>query len=80
MSVPTINGKVILITGINGYIASKIGLDALNKGYSIRGTSRSVASTHDLIAGPYAPYADRVEIFEIPDITEPKAFDAAVKG
>ena len=80
MSIPASNGKIVLITGINGYIGSKIGLDAVSRGYSIRGTSRSVASTHDLLAGPFAPYADRVEIFEVPDITAPKAFDAAVKG
>jgi nucleoside-diphosphate-sugar epimerase len=80
MSIPASNGKVVLITGINGYIGSKIGLDALNQGYSIRGTSRSVASTHALLAGPFAPYSDRIEIFEVPDITAPKAFDAAVKG
>lgn len=80
MSIPASNGKVVLITGINGYIGSKIGLDALSQGYSIRGTSRSVASSHALLAGPFAPYTDRIEIFEVPDITVPKAFDAAVKG
>ncbi|KAL5349664.1 hypothetical protein ACLOAV_004694 [Pseudogymnoascus australis] len=80
MSIPANNGKVVLITGINGYIGSKIGLDALSRGYSIRGTSRSTASTHALLAGPFGPYADRVEIFEVPDITAPKAFDTAVKG
>lgn len=80
MSIPANNGKVVLITGINGYIGSKIGLDALSRGYSIRGTSRSTVSTHALLAGPFGPYADRVEIFEVPDITAPKAFDTAVKG
>lgn len=80
MSIPEINGKILLITGINGYIGSRIALDALSRGYSIRGTSRSVASTHALLEGPFAPYADRIEVSEVSDITAPKAFDAAVKG
>jgi nucleoside-diphosphate-sugar epimerase len=80
MSIPTSNGKVVLVTGINGYIGSQVGLDALSRGYSLRGTSRSVARTHALLAGPFAKYADRIEIIEVPDITVPKAFNAAVKG
>lgn len=80
MSIPESNGKILLITGINGYIGSRIGLDALSRGYSIRGTSRSIASTRALLEGPFAPYADRVEVFEVSDITAPKAFDAAAKG
>lgn len=80
MSIPTSNGKTVLVTGINGYIGSHVGLEALSRGYSLRGTSRSIASTHALLAGPLAPYADRIEIVEVPDITVPHAFDAAVKG
>jgi len=80
MSLPESNGKTILVTGINGYIASVLGLDLLSKGYSLRGTSRRAASAASLLQGPFAPYADRVTIFEVPDMTIDGAFDEAAKG
>ena len=80
MSLPPSNGKTLLITGINGYIGSVTGLQVLAKGYNLRGTSRSKSSVQSLLNGAYAPYKDRVEIFEIPDITVSGAFDEAAKG
>jgi nucleoside-diphosphate-sugar epimerase len=80
MSLPPSNGKTLLVTGINGYIASSLGEMILQKGYNLRGTSRSLASTDPLIKGAYAPYASRVEILEVPDMTVPGAFDKAVHG
>jgi nucleoside-diphosphate-sugar epimerase len=80
MAIPASNGKTVLITGINGYIASVLGLHLLEKGYSLRGTSRRVASSEPLLEGPYAPYADRVKIYEVPDMTIDGAFDEASKG
>ncbi len=80
MAIPTPNGKTVLITGINGYIASTLGLHLLKKGYSIRGTSRKTSSAAPLLNGPYSPYQDRVTIYEVPDITVANAFDEAVKG
>lgn len=80
MAVPASNGKTVLITGINGYIASVLGAHLLAKGYSIRGTSRKAASAEPLLKGPYAPYADRVKLYEVPDMTVEGAFDEAVKG
>ena len=80
MSLPTCNGKKVLITGINGYIASRIGHDLLKRGYMIRGTSRSKPSTEALLNGAYKEFADRVEMVSVPDMTVPGAFDEAVKG
>ena len=79
-SLPPSNGKIILITGINGYIASVLGHLVLSKGYFLRGTSRSKISVRDLLDGAYKPYSSRVTIHEVPDITAPGAFDEAVKG
>ncbi|PQE14092.1 hypothetical protein CJF31_00006631 [Rutstroemia sp. NJR-2017a BVV2] len=45
------NGKIVLITGINGYIASVLADHLLKKGYSIRGTTRRIASTEPLLRG-----------------------------
>ena len=80
MSIPESNGKIVLITGLNGYIASVLGLELLSKGYHVRGTSRRAASTEALLKGPYAPYLDRIDIFEVSDMTVDGAFDEAVKG
>lgn len=80
MSIPKCNGKTVLITGINGYIASRIGHDLLKKGYKIRGTSRSKPSTEALLNGTYKEFAGRVEMVSVPDMTIPGAFDEAVKG
>ena len=80
MSLPPSTGKTILITGINGYIASAIGLRVLSMGYNVRGTTRSSASTAALLDNAYKAYASRVEIVEIPDTTILTAFDEAVRG
>ena len=80
MAIAPSNGKTVLITGINGYIASVLGMALLKKGYSLRGTSRKTASTEPLLKGPYASYADRIQIFEVPDMTIDGAFDEATKG
>ena len=74
------NGKTVLVSGINGYIASAIGLDLLKKGYTLRGTSRSAHSADALLKGAYKDYIDRVQMVSVPDMTAPGAFDEAVKG
>ncbi|QSZ33618.1 hypothetical protein DSL72_005186 [Monilinia vaccinii-corymbosi] len=79
MAISPSNNQTVLITGINGYIASVLGLHLLKAGYSLRGTARRISSTDLLLKGPYAPYIDRVKIYEVPDITIPGAFDEAVK-
>jgi GDP-D-mannose dehydratase len=80
MAITPSNGKTLLITGINGYIASTLGLLLLTKGYNLRGTSRSAKSSAPLLTGPYKEYASRVQLFEVPDMTAPGAFDEAVVG
>jgi nucleoside-diphosphate-sugar epimerase len=81
-SPPPSNGKTVLITGLNGYIASHIGLELLSQGYTLRGTTRRPESLAALLNGPYSVYhtADRVKIFSVPDMTIPGAFDAAAQG
>ena len=80
MSLPASNGETVLISGINGYIASSIGLDLLRKGYTVRGTSRSTSAKDDLLGGAFKGYESRYEHEVVPDITETGAFDKAVKG
>ncbi|TVY92008.1 putative NADPH-dependent methylglyoxal reductase [Lachnellula willkommii] len=80
MAIPASNGKTVLVTGIGGYIAGVLGHLLLTKGYSLRGTTRKAASVEPLLKGAYGPYADRVKIFEVPDMTVDGAFDEAAKG
>ncbi|KAJ8071399.1 hypothetical protein OCU04_001720 [Sclerotinia nivalis] len=80
MAISSPNHSTVLITGINGYIASVLGMHLLQAGYSIRGTTRRLSSADPLLKGPYAPYIDQVKIYEVPDMTISGAFDEAVKG
>lgn len=72
--------EIILITGINGYIASHIGLILLSRGYTVRGTSRSSSAEKQLRSGAYKDYQSQYQHALVPDITAPAAFDEAVKG
>ncbi len=80
MSLPLCNGKTVLISGINGYIASNIGLELLRKGYTVRGTSRSATAKDGLLAVAFEGYESRYEHNVVVDITEKGAFEEAVKG
>lgn len=80
MSLPPSNGKTVLISGINGYIASTMGKCLLEKGYHVRGTTRAQHSADALVNGAYKDFNDRVEILAVPDMIAPGAFDEAVKG
>lgn len=42
--------KTVLLTGITGFIAKRIMLDLLNKGYNVRGTMRSLAKQDEIYA------------------------------
>lgn len=73
-------GKIILVSGINGYIASHIGLQLLRKGYTVRGTSRSSAAKDHLLAGAFKGFESQYQHAEVKDIVAEGAFDEAVKG
>jgi nucleoside-diphosphate-sugar epimerase len=71
----------VLISGINGYIASRTAETLLEAGYSIRGTVRSLSSAKGLqhVFKVYVE-AGKLSVVEVPDITKNGAFDEAVKG
>ena len=72
--------KIVLVTGINGYIASRIGMDLLERGYRLRGTVRRTQSARPLLEGAYKAYASEIEIYEVGDFTVEGCFQEAVKG
>ncbi|KAE8454301.1 hypothetical protein EG329_005226 [Mollisiaceae sp. DMI_Dod_QoI] len=81
MTLPASRNQLVLISGVNGYIASVTAKAFLEAGYSVRGTSRSKSSSEGLLkALPQYVEAGRLEIVEVKDITVDGAFDEAVKG
>lgn len=72
--------SLVLVTGINGFIARQIGLTLLEKGFRLRGTVRRKGSARPLLDGAYKAFRSAVEIVEVADFTEDARFDKAVKG
>jgi nucleoside-diphosphate-sugar epimerase len=72
---------LVLISGVNGYIASRTAETFLKAGYSVRGTVRSQRSGKALleILSEFAS-TGQLELVEVPDITVEGAFDEAAKG
>lgn len=72
----------VLLTGVNGYIGAVTAKAYLDDGYSVRGTSRSKERTLKQLGEALKTYIDegRFDVYEVPDIEVPGAFDEAVKG
>ncbi|EEA21883.1 hypothetical protein TMatcc_008693 [Talaromyces marneffei ATCC 18224] len=81
---PSANERpLVLVTAVNGFIASWTAKVFLDAGYNVRGTTRSAKSSHSMLeAEPFKTYAStgRFSIVQVPDITLPGAFDDAVRG
>ena len=75
------NKGLVLVTGVNGYIASVTVGAFLDAGYSVRGTVRRIDSAKAL-QEKLKSYVDagKFEVVEVLDITVEGAFDEAVKG
>ena len=74
-------GSTVLVTGVNGFIGSHIANEFLQRGFKVRGTVRD-ASKNAWLTGLFdAKYGfGRFELFTLPDMTTPGAFDDAVRG
>ncbi|KAI1385488.1 aldehyde reductase [Hypoxylon trugodes] len=74
-------GSTVLITGVNGFIASNIADQFLKSGYKVRGTTRNpqknawVANLFDRKYGP-----GKFEFVAVPDMEAEGAYSQAVKG
>ncbi|KAL9622036.1 MAG: hypothetical protein Q9160_003535 [Pyrenula sp. 1 TL-2023] len=76
----SLNGQTVLVTGINGYIASHIGRQLLKKGFTVRGTSRSASAGPHLCRSAFKGFEENYEHFVVPDMTVEGAFDEAAQG
>ncbi|KAL6830617.1 NAD(P)-binding protein [Trichoderma sp. SZMC 28015] len=72
-------GKLILVTGANGFIAAHTIIALLDGGYRVRGTVRSKASA-ETVRKTYSAYSDRFSAVVVPDMSVKNAFDEAVRG
>ena len=74
-------GSIILVTGVNGFIASHVADQLLEDGYVVRGSVRSQARAKPLIEYFEGKFGkNRFELAIVPDITVEGAFEEAVKG
>lgn len=75
-------GSWILVTGANGFVASHVVKEFLQRGYKVRGTVRDVEKYSWLVQDLFKTDADKqhFEIVQVPDLAAPHAFDEAVKG
>ncbi|GAP86657.1 putative aldehyde reductase II [Rosellinia necatrix] len=74
-------GSTILVTGVNGLIASWVADRLLRAGYRVRGTVRSVARCswmEPFFSNRYGP--SRFELVEVSDFGAPGAWDLPVRG
>ncbi|RCI17269.1 hypothetical protein L249_3151, partial [Ophiocordyceps polyrhachis-furcata BCC 54312] len=75
-AVPT--GSLILVTGVNGYIASHVAEQLLEHGFRVRGTVRDVGKANYMHALFDQKYG--FETLVVEDMAMRGAFDEAVKG
>jgi len=85
MAVPTPTipkGSLVLITGVNGHVASELASQFLERGYRVRGTVRDPAKSSWLVDDVFKTFAadGDLELVCVPDIVPDGAFDAAMKG
>jgi len=74
-------GSTVLVTGINGYIASHVADQLLLAGYKVRGTVRSISKGEAVKAALEARHPGaNIPIVAVADMAQAGAFDEAVKG
>ncbi|KAK0507100.1 hypothetical protein JMJ35_010558 [Cladonia borealis] len=73
--------SIILVTGVNGYIASHVADHLIQAGYIVRGTTRNIAKTawvKDMFDAKYG--GGKFEVVVVEDMAEHRALDKACKG
>lgn len=74
-------GSKVLVTGVNGFIASHIADQLLEDGYTVRGSVRSEAKSKALAEFFHNKYGkNRFETVVVEEITREEAFIEALEG
>lgn len=69
-------GSLILVTGVNGFIASHVTDQLIQAGYRVRGTTRDTSKTEWM----KEMFGDALEVVVVKDMAADGAFDEACKG
>ncbi|KZT27632.1 NAD(P)-binding protein [Neolentinus lepideus HHB14362 ss-1] len=74
--------SLIVVTGITGYVASHVGLAALQAGYRVRGTVRSLGRVEEVKEGysKYGADVSKLEFVELDDLESEAQFANAIRG
>lgn len=74
--------SLIVVTGITGYVASHVGLAALQAGYRVRGTVRDLGRAEDLKAAFVKQGVDvgKLEFVILDDLTSQPQLEKAIQG
>jgi nucleoside-diphosphate-sugar epimerase len=72
------SGKLVLVTGANGFIATDVLQNLLQGGYHVRGVVRSQASA-DAVLETFPGYSGSLSVIVVPSMTMAGAFDQAVR-
>lgn len=75
-------GSTILVTGVNGFVASHIAKQLLLRGFKVRGTVRDPSRASWLVKDAFKAYVDNghFELVTIKDFTAVGVYDEAIKG
>ncbi|KFY30455.1 hypothetical protein V493_01899 [Pseudogymnoascus sp. VKM F-4281 (FW-2241)] len=75
-------GSWVLVTGANGFVASHVTQQFLQRGYKVRGTVRDLEKSSWLVQDVFKSYADNgdLELVVVPELAATGAFDDAIKG
>lgn len=75
-------GSWVLVTGANGFVASHVAQQFLQRGYKVRGTIRDLEKSSWLTQDVFKSYTNTgdFELVVVPDLAAPGAFDSAIKG
>lgn len=77
------SGKLILITGSNGFIGYRVVVDALAAGYKVRAAVRTEDKRNQILAAPSVKKLNNgsnLSFVLVPNLLTPGAYDEAVKG
>jgi nucleoside-diphosphate-sugar epimerase len=73
--------STVLVTGINGFIASHVADQLLLAGFNVRGTARTLSKGSSAKIALEARHPDaNISLVVVPDMAQAGAFDEAIKG
>ncbi|BGP40012.1 hypothetical protein JCM10450v2_003992 [Rhodotorula kratochvilovae] len=70
--------RLVLVSGVSGFLGSAVTVEFLKRGWNVRGTVRSQDKADAWLA-KYPEYREQIHFVIVRELSEPGAFDEAVK-